>query len=108
MEGSMRGHITKRGDSWTAIVDLPADPATGKQRQKRITTRTKREAELQVAALIQATEGGFLDAGKLLVRDYFVRWLDASAPALRAATARRYRDLTRLHILPVIGGLRLS
>ena len=62
----MRGHITKRGDSWTAVVDLPADPVTGKRRQKRITTRTKREVELQIAALIQATETGYTDAGNCL------------------------------------------
>ena len=63
----MRGHITKRGDSWTAIVDLPPDPATGKRRQKRVTARTKRDVETQVATLIQAGQTGFTDAGSLTV-----------------------------------------
>jgi integrase len=105
----MRGHITKRGDSWTAIVDLPADPATGKRRQKRVTARTKREVELQVAELIHKAEsGGFTDAGKVTVREFFDRWLESAAPTLRPSTARRYRDVARLHIVGVIGNLKLA
>ncbi len=104
----MRGHLTKRGDSWTAVVDLPPDPATGKRRQKRVTARTKRELEQQVAALIQAGQAGFIDAGKLTVRDYFERWLETTAPTLRAVTVRRYRDVARLHIVGVIGNTPLT
>lgn len=105
----MRGHITKRGDSWTAVVDLPADPATGKRRQKRVTARTKREAERQVAELINKSQtGGFTDAGKVTVREYFDHWLETTAPTLRAVTVRRYRDLVRLHIAGVIGNTLLG
>ena len=104
----MRGHITKRGDSWTAVVDLPPDPATGNRRQKRVTARTKREVEQQVAALIQAGQTGFTDAGKLSVRGYFDRWLETTAPTLRAVTVRRYRDIVRLHIVGVIGNTPLA
>src|SRR5918997_6056991 len=105
----MRGHITKRGDSWTALVDLPPDPATGKRRRKRVTARTKREVELQVADLISKAEtGGFTDAGKLTVREFFDRWLESTAPTLRAVTVRRYRDLVRLHIAGVIGNTPLA
>ena len=35
----------KRGDSWTAVVDIGPDPVTGKRRRKRVTARTKREVE---------------------------------------------------------------
>ncbi len=104
----MRGHITKRGDSWTAIVDLPPDEATGKRRQKRVTARTKRDVEQQVAALIQAGQTGFTDAGKLTVRAYLDRWLETTAPTLRPVTVRRYRDLVRLHIAGVIGNTPLA
>src|SRR5687767_8193143 len=103
----MRGHITKRGDSWTALVDLPPDPATGKRRRKRITAHTKREVEQQVAELIHKAETGFTDAGKLTVREFFDRWLESTTPTLRPSTARRYRDIARLHIVGVIGNLRL-
>jgi integrase len=104
----MRGHITKRGNSWTAIVDLPADPTTGKRRQKRITARTKKEAEAKVAEIIQKSQAGFTDAGKLTVRDFFAHWLETTAPTLRSVTQRRYRDLVRLHIVSVIGNVQLG
>lgn len=104
----MRGHITKRGDSWTAIVDLPPDPATGKRRQKRVTARTKREVELQVAELIHKAETGFTDAGKVTVREFFDHWLESVRPTLRPATVRRYRDLARLHIVGIVGNLKLG
>ena len=86
----MRGHVAKRGDSWTALVDLPPDPATGKRRRKRITAATKREVERQVAELIHKAEAGYTHAGKLTVREFFTQWLDATAPTLRPATLRRY------------------
>lgn len=104
----MRGHITKRGETWTAVVDMPPDPATGKRRQKRVTARTKREVEQQVAALIQAGQSGLTDAGKLTVRAFFDRWLEATSPTLRAVTVRRYRDLVRLHVTSVIGNTPLA
>src|SRR5918993_4972899 len=104
----MRGSITKRGDSWSALVDLPPDPVTGKRRRKRITARTKREVETQVAELIHRAETGFTAAGKLTVRELFDRWLESATPTLRPATARRYRDVARLHIVGVIGNLRLA
>ena len=81
---------------------------TGKRRRKRITARTKREVETQVAELIHKAETGFTAAGKLTVREFFDRWLESAAPTLRPATARRYRDVARLHIVGVIGNLRLA
>lgn len=42
----MRGHVRKRyKNSWVAIVYLGHDPATGKERRRWYTFRTKQEAE---------------------------------------------------------------
>jgi integrase len=104
----VRGHIARRGDSWTAIVDLPADPTTGKRRQKRVTARTKKEVELEVAKLIGKAQTGFTDAGKVTVGEFLDNWLASVGPSLRPSTVRRYRDVVRLHITSQIGSLRLS
>lgn len=104
----MRGSITKRGTSWTAVVDLPPDPTTGKRRQKRVTARTRKDVELEVAKLIGKAQTGFTDAGKITVRDYLDDWLESVGPSLRPSTARRYRDVVRLHIASQIGNLRLG
>ncbi len=104
----MRGYIQKRGSSWSAIVDLPPDPLTGKRRRKRVTAATKREVENLIAATIQAAQGGFTDAGRMTLREFLDRWQEAAAPTLRPATRRRYADLIRLHLLPVLGSHRLA
>ena len=103
-----RGSIQRRGDTWTAIVDLPADPATGKRRQKRVTRATRKEVQLEVARLLTASEAGFIDAGKVTLREFMDHWLDTSAPTVKSSTLRRYRDLNRLHLLPLLGGVRLA
>jgi integrase len=104
----MRGSITKRGDSWTAVVDLPPNPTTGKRRQKRVTARTRREVELEAAKLIGKAQTGFTDAGKVTVREFLDNWLVSVGPSLRPSTARRYRDVVRLHITSQLGTLRLG
>ncbi len=104
----MRGYIEKRGSSWSAIVDLPPDPVTGKRRRKRLTAPTKREVERLIASTIQAAQTGFTDAGRVTVREFLDRWLDAAAPTLRPATRRRYADLVRLHILPTVGNVKVA
>jgi integrase len=103
-----RGSITKRGSTWTGIVDLPPDPATGRRRQKRVTARTRKEIEQKVAELLAAGDKGFTDAKNLTVADYLAGWLETIAASVKPSTLRRYRDLTRLHIVPVIGGLKVG
>jgi integrase len=111
MRGSTEKRVRQKGTVWTARVDLPPDPATGKRRQRRITAATKKELDALVAqAIHDAQRGvtGFADAGRLTVRAYLDQWLETVAPTLRASTVRRYRDLCRKHIDGVIGALLLA
>jgi integrase len=103
-----RGSIQRRGDSWSAIVDLPPDPATGKRRQKRVTAATKREVERKVAELLASYDKGYVDAGRVTVREYLFHWLETTMPTIRPGTLRRYRELIRLHIVPSLGNVNLA
>jgi integrase len=103
MQGSIQKRVGKRGVTWTAVVDLPPDPLTGKRRQKRLAATTKQEIERLVAEHIQrVTSGSYADAGKLTLRAYLARWL-AALEGVSPATRRRYADLVRLHVVPVLG-----
>lgn len=107
----MKGKVTQRGDSWSVIVDLPRDPATGERRRKRITAATKQEAERQaIQVLAEIASGGFAeaDANKITVEQYLTRWLESVNQTMRPASARRYSDLMRLHVMPYIGRVRLG
>ena len=35
----MRGHIKKRGNNWSVIIEYPKDPITGKRNQKWFTVK---------------------------------------------------------------------
>lgn len=107
----MKGSIHKRGNSWTVMVDLPRDPATGKRRQRRITAATKPEAEAQAAQLVASIADGAItgqDAGRMTVAEYLAKWLEVNTQAVRPSTQRRYRDLIRLHAVPYIGRVKLA
>jgi integrase len=84
--------------TWSQVIDLPSDPATGKRRQKRITAATKKELEILAAATIHAAATGFIEPRSVTFGQFWERWCEAKAPTLSPSTARRYRDLGRLHL----------
>ncbi len=108
----MRGHITKRGkSSWSIVIPLGRDPATGKRRQKWITVKgTKRDAERQLTELLHRSETGMpLDAGKETMAEFMQRWLKEYADVeTREKTAMYYRTVNRLYIRPTIGHLLIQ
>src|SRR5438067_8021610 len=103
-----RGHIRKRGDAYSLVVELERDPVTGKRRQKWETVKgTKHQAEVRLAKLLTDVEGGTAgSSGKTTVAEYLERWLTEHAEANTAPkTYLRYRGLLRTHVIPRIGGI---
>jgi len=108
----MSGHITKRGkSSWAVVIDLGRDPVTGARKQLwRSVKGTKRDAEALLVQLLHQRENG-IDAppGRLTVAKYLQRWLSVYAqPNTAPKTFRRYEQIVRVHLLPVIGGTPLT
>ena len=107
----MRGSIRKRGQtSWTVIVDLGRDPATGKRRQIwRSVKGPKREAEALLVQLLHERDTGVeRPVGKLTVASFLDRWLvDYVEPNLAPKTCVSYRDVVRVHLVPALGSLDL-
>lgn len=110
MKGSIQKHIAKDGAvSWYAVIDLPADPVSGKRRQKRLSAPTRRACETQVREGLERGEHGLAaESDRLTVRDYLARWLAAAESTLRPSTFRRYRDLMTLHVTPTLGSVKLA
>ena len=107
-----RGHIAKRAPgSWTLWIELPSDPATGKRRRKTLTVNgTKRDAERQLTQLAHQVDTGLpVDSGNATIRDYLTSWLrDVVAVRNRPRTAEGYRIIVNRHIVPILGGVRVS
>lgn len=107
----MRGNIRQRAKgTWTIQVYLGEDSITGKKRYLSRTVKgTKKEAELALAKLVQAAESGLdFDATRLTVEAFAERWLSNAQPRIRPKTYDRYAEIFRLHIVPVIGKIRLD
>lgn len=107
----MRGNIRQRAKgTWTIQVYLGEDSVTGKKRYLSRTVKgSKKEAELALAKLVQAVESGLdFDATRLTVEEFAERWLANVKPRIRPKTYDRYSEIFRLHVVPVIGRIRLD
>jgi integrase len=107
MQGSIRKRVGKRGTVWTAVVDLPRDPATGRRRQKRITAPTKKQAEESLTkALRELQTSTYTEASRLTVGQWLREWF-ASHPCRESSRIRYERDLRRW-LLPGLGHVPLA
>jgi len=89
----MRGHIRKRSkDTWVIVIELPRDPNTNKRRQKWITVKgTKKEAEKELARLINELETGFyVEPAKMTLGSYLDAWLQLKKGKVKETTYREY------------------
>ncbi len=107
----MRGSIQKRGKgSWRLVFDLERDH-TGKRRQKVVSFKGNRKsAEAELRRLLSTHEnGGFVEPGKLLVKEFLEQWLaDHGTLKVSAKTAERYAEICRQHLIPALGHHKLS
>ena len=108
----MRASPRKRAkDSWTFVLELGRDPATGKRRQKSVTVKgTKRDAErVQTRMLNEMEMGTFVEPSKVTLAAFLRRWLDTYVDVnLRALTAMHYRNLIETHLIPNLGQVELG
>lgn len=108
----MRGHIIKRyKDSYTIVVQMGKDQATGKYKQKWFSIRgTKKEAEKRLSELLhQLDKGEFIKPDKITVAEFLERWLkDYTRPNLAPKTADWYAYIIRSHIVPSLGNIPLA
>ena len=108
----MRGHIRQRSKgTWQCVIELDRDPLTGRRRQLRRTIQgRKKDAELLLAQLISQRELGIdVPSGKVTVGQFLQRWLiDYVEVHVAPKTHERYEQISRLHLVPTMGGITLT
>jgi len=108
----MRGHIVKRyKKSYTIVLNLGTDPATGKRKQQWISVKgTKKEAEKRLSDLLhQLDTYTFLRPAKTPLTEYLERWLqDYVRPNLAPRTAEGYEHIIRKYLIPALGNMTLN
>jgi integrase len=108
----MRGSIKKRGSTYTYVVDIGPDPATGKRRQRtKGGFRTRKECLQALNDVIAAARAGtFVEPAKRTVESFLVQeWLPAvKPPRVRESTWLSYQLNIQNHIVPALGRLNLQ
>ncbi|WP_405797213.1 tyrosine-type recombinase/integrase [Streptomyces sp. NBC_01506] len=89
--------VTARGKTrYRFVVDIGADPVTGKRRQLTVTTDTKTEAENEQARIRhQRATGTFVAPSKATVAQLVALWLASATRDVEVATKRSYEDAMR-------------
>lgn len=106
MRGSLRAI---RPGSWELRVPLPAEPATGRRRQRSVTFHgNKREATRELARLVAETDAGRATGSRTTFADLLERWWEHKESTLSPTTAREYRGIIDRRLLPDLGKRRLD
>lgn len=105
--GNGEGTVYKRGnDSWAAQYHVQTP--TGRKR-RTVYAKSRKEAAEKLAKAISDRAGGIVnDAGNLTVGEYLKAYLADVEARVRPKTHRRYQDLTKCHIHPALGRVKLK
>jgi integrase len=107
----MRGHIIKRyKDSYTIVINLGVDPATGRRKQQWFSVKgTKKDAEKKLAEMLHELDtGSYMKPSKTTLAEYLERWLKEYArPNLAPRTTEGYETIIRQHLIPKLGHIGL-
>ena len=106
--GNGEGSISRRkGGGWMA--QYAVHTAEGRKR-RTLYGKSRAEVAVKLAKALSDRDGGLaFDGGNLTLGGYLDRWLsDSVRGSVREGTAKRYEELSRLHIKPTLGGLKLT
>jgi integrase len=107
----MRGHVRKRGNTYSIVYDERPDPTSGERRQReRGGYATREEAEDALALAIAAVRsGGYVEPSKVTVARFLTDWIERKAQDdLEPSTATSYRQKINLYLIPRLGPLRVQ
>lgn len=107
---SLRGHIRKRGNTYSIVVDLGKDPITGKRKQKWFSGyKRKKDAEKALSDIISKIENGqYFEAKNITLKEYLDHWLETYAKVnVAPRTYTRYTEFAN-NISSYIGTIKLD
>jgi integrase len=106
----MRGHVRKRGASWTVVYDEGRDEQGRRRQRSKGGFATRREAQAFLnSVLTRLGDGSYAAPSKQTLADYLENeWLPAIESTVRPLTFTQYRSVVKLRIVPTLGHLRLQ
>jgi Arm DNA-binding domain/Phage integrase, N-terminal SAM-like domain len=106
----MRGHVHKRGSTWTVVYDEGQDEHGKRRQRSKGGFATKRDAQRFLTdTLSRLGDGSYAAPSKLTLAEYLTgEWLPAVEGTLRPLSFTQYASVVRLRIKPHIGQVRLQ
>jgi integrase len=101
--GRGEGSIYRRKDgSWVAQYTIG-------DKRRYIYGKTRKDVAARLSKAIAERDSGLVyDSANVKVADYLDRWLDSLRDTLRKRTWRRHEEITRLHLKPTLGNVKLD
>jgi len=105
----MRGHVRKRGKTWTSYWFV-VDPDGKRVQKSKGGFRTKQLANEHLTAQLGSIQRGeYVEPTKLTVGEFLqAKWLPAIAATIRPTTLVSYRMHVEKYVVPRIGGVQLQ
>ena len=98
------GSIYRRKDGrWVGVLSVESGG------RKAYYGKTRQDVARKLTAALKATHDGLAPTpDKQTVAGFLTHWLETVRPSLRPRTWVRYEQYVRIHVLPHLGGVRLS
>ena len=106
----MRGHVRKRGNTWTAIYDEPEDENSRRvQRWKGGFATKKKEQAFLTRTLTNLEDGAYVAPSEVTLANFLRdEWLPTAKRRIRPLSYVQYEQIVRLRIIPRLGHMRLQ
>lgn len=109
--GRGEGSIFQRESDglWGGTITVGYD-ANGRRKRRTVYGQTKKEVQDELTRLQgQKLDGTLMEPCRMVVGQYLTHWLEnVIKPSVRWMTYRDYERLIRLHIIPDVGGVKLT
>lgn len=105
----MRGHIRKRGSTYSIVVDIGRDE-NGKRKQKWFSGYKKeKDAEKALPEILnKIMKGEIIDNDRILTSEYLKEWLQTTEPHVSKRTYLFYEDIVERVLIPLFGNIVLK
>lgn len=106
----MKGHIYKRGSTYTYVVTMGYDEMTGKRKQKsKGGFKSSREAQKALnKVLVEIEEGSFVEPSKETLGAFLDSWLEGKKMNLKESSYMLYERFIHTYIIPHLGNVKLD
>ena len=99
----------RKDGRWEARFKTGIDPGTGKPVYKTVYGNTSDECARKLRAAVAAVdENTYVEPAKLSLKEWLEIWLSEYTSGVKPGTIKTYETQIRVHIVPLLGALRLS